>query len=123
MVCQARVTFFVNNSATHIQSDFTQADYLARINQCTASKEVRQMQTVSMFQAKTTLSKLVEAVECGREKEIVISRHGLSVAKLVSIARQPVQKRIGVAAGRFIVPDTIDESNELIAKLFTGDTL
>lgn len=79
------------------------------------------MQTVSMFQAKTTLSKLVEAVECGREKEIVISRHGLSVAKIVSITRQPVEERIGVAKGRFTVPDSIDDSNELIAKLFTGD--
>jgi len=76
-----------------------------------------------MFQAKTSLSKLVEAVECGRENEIIISRHGLSVAKLVSIARQPVQKRIGVAAGCFTVPDTIDESNELIARMFNGDTL
>lgn len=79
------------------------------------------MQTVSMFQAKTTLSKLVEAVECGREKEIVISRHGLSVAKLVSIARQPVQQRIGVAKGCFTVPDSIDDSNELIAKMFAGE--
>ncbi len=79
------------------------------------------MQTVSMFQAKTTLSKLVEAVECGKEKEIVISRHGLSVAKIVSIARQPVQKRIGVARGLFTVPDDIDTSNELIAKMFAGE--
>jgi prevent-host-death family protein len=79
------------------------------------------MQTVSMFQAKTTLSKLVEAVECGREKEIVISRHGLSVAKIVSIARQPAQQRIGVAKGRFTVPDSIDNSNELIAKMFSGE--
>lgn len=79
------------------------------------------MQTVSMFQAKTSLSKLVEAVECGKEKEIIISRHGLSVAKLVSVVRQPVHQRIGVAKGRFIVPDTIDASNELIAKMFAGD--
>lgn len=81
------------------------------------------MQTVSMFQAKTTLSKLVEAVESGREKEIFISRHGLSVAKLVSVERQPAQQRIGVAKGRFVVPDNIDESNELIARMFAGDTL
>jgi prevent-host-death family protein len=78
------------------------------------------MQTVSMFQAKTSLSKLVEAVESGREKEIVISRHGLSVAKLISVARQPIQQRIGVAKGRFVVPDNIDESNELIARMFAG---
>ena len=80
------------------------------------------MQTVSMFQAKTTLSKLVEAVESGREKEIVISRHGMSVAKLVSVARQPAQLRIGVAKGLFAVPDNIDESNGLIARMFAGDT-
>ena len=80
------------------------------------------MQTVSMFQAKTSLSKLVEAVECGREKEIVISRHGMSVAKLVSVARQPVQQRIGVAKGCFTVPDSIDESNDLIDRMFAGET-
>jgi prevent-host-death family protein len=80
------------------------------------------MQTVSMFQAKTTLSKLVEAVESGKEKEIVISRHGMSVAKIVSIARQPVQQRIGVAKGLFVVPDNIDETNELIARMFADDT-
>jgi antitoxin (DNA-binding transcriptional repressor) of toxin-antitoxin stability system len=79
------------------------------------------MQTVSMFQAKTSLSKLVEAVECGKEKEIFISRHGMSVAKLVSIARQPVQQRIGIAKGRFIVPDDIDTSNALIARMFVGE--
>ncbi|MBC7962810.1 MAG: type II toxin-antitoxin system Phd/YefM family antitoxin [Steroidobacteraceae bacterium] len=81
------------------------------------------MQTVSMFQAKTTLSKLVEAIESGQEKEIVISRHGIAVAKLVSIARQPLQQRIGVARGRFIVPDNIDESNEVIARMFEGNSV
>jgi antitoxin (DNA-binding transcriptional repressor) of toxin-antitoxin stability system len=79
------------------------------------------MQAVSMFQAKTSLSKLVEAVESGKEKEIVILRHGLSVAKIVSMAHQPVQQRIGVAKGRLIVPDNIDGDNELIAKMFQGE--
>jgi antitoxin (DNA-binding transcriptional repressor) of toxin-antitoxin stability system len=81
------------------------------------------MQTVSMFQAKTSLSKLVETVESGKEHEIVISRHGISVARLTSIDRQPVQQRIGVAKGCFVVPDNIDISNELIAHMFTGDTV
>ena len=80
------------------------------------------MQMVSMFQAKTSLSKLVEAVECGKEKEIIISRHGLSVAKLISVSRQPVQQRIGVAKGRFTVPDDIDAPNALISKMFAGET-
>ena len=81
------------------------------------------MQTVSMFQAKTSLSKLVEAVECGREREIVISRHGISVAKLVSVARHPMQQRIGIAKGRFVVPDDIDTANETISAMFAGDTI
>ena len=80
------------------------------------------MQTVSMFQAKTSLSKLVEAVESGRENEIVICRHGISVAKIVSVARQPTEQRIGVAKGFFDVPDDIDSSNELIARMFVGET-
>jgi len=81
------------------------------------------MQTVSMFQAKTSLSKLVEAVESGRENEIVISRHGMSVAKLVSIVRQPVQQRIGVAKGRFEISENIDGANEMIARMFAGESL
>ena len=76
------------------------------------------MQTVSIFQARTSLSKLVEAVESGREKEIMISRHGMLVAKLVGVARQPAHQRIGVAKGRFVVPDNINESNELVARMF-----
>lgn len=79
------------------------------------------MPTVSMFEAKTSLSKLVEAVESGKEKEIVISRHGMSVAKIVSVSRQPIQHRIGIAKGRFIVPANIDESNDLIARMFSGE--
>lgn len=79
------------------------------------------MQTVNMFQAKSSLSKLVEAVESGREKEIVISRHGMSVARLTSIARQPVQQRIGVAKGFFVVPDDIDTANVQIARMFSGE--
>lgn len=79
------------------------------------------MQSVSMFQAKTNLSKLVEAVESGREKEIVISRHGVSVAKLVAVPRQPAHQRLGVAKGRFVVPEDIDETNELIARMFEGN--
>jgi len=80
------------------------------------------MHTVSMFQAKTSLSKLVEAVESGKEREIIISRHGASVAKLVSIAQQPVQRRIGIAKGRFVVPDDIDGANDVVARMFSGDT-
>ncbi|MCB1993661.1 MAG: type II toxin-antitoxin system prevent-host-death family antitoxin, partial [Geminicoccaceae bacterium] len=38
-----------------------------------------------MLEAKTQLSKLVEAVESGAEAEIVIARNGKPAAKLVPI--------------------------------------
>ncbi len=80
------------------------------------------MQTVNMLQAKTTLSRLVEAVESGKEREIVIARNGRPAARLVPIDDVPAGKRIGVAKGKFVVPDDIDQHNDEIARLFNGDS-
>jgi prevent-host-death family protein len=77
------------------------------------------MHIVNMLEAKSTLSRLVEAVECGQETEIIIARNGRPAARLVAIAAQPVAQRIGVAKGRFTVPDTIDADEAAIAALFS----
>jgi len=78
------------------------------------------MQTVNMLQAKSSLSHLVEAVEQGQEREIVIARNGRPVAKLVPMDTAPSGKRIGVAKGLFVVPDSIDAHNDEVAQLFMG---
>lgn len=78
------------------------------------------MQTVNMLQAKSTLSKLVEAIESGSEEEIVIARNGRPAAKLVPMESIEHGQRIGLAKGRFIAPSNIDASNEQIAALFSG---
>ena len=78
------------------------------------------MQAVNMLQAKSSLSRLVEAIEQGQEREIVIARNGRPAAKLVPIDTMPVGQRIGVAKGKFEVPDTIDAHNEEVARLFMG---
>ncbi|MEW6490871.1 MAG: type II toxin-antitoxin system Phd/YefM family antitoxin [Thermodesulfobacteriota bacterium] len=78
------------------------------------------MQTVNMFQAKSSLSKLVESIESGREDEIVIARHGRPAARLTRLEERPAQRRLGVAKGQFEVPDDIDGDNETIARLFLG---
>ncbi len=49
---------------------------------------------VNMLEAKTHLSRLVEAIETGAEAEVVIAR------------------------GQFVAPDSIDAANPLIAELF-----
>ena len=61
------------------------------------------MSTVNMLEAKTKLSKLVEAVETGKEAEIVIARNGRPVARLVPLAppSNDVSKRLGIAEGQF----------------------
>jgi len=78
------------------------------------------MAIVNMFEAKTQLSRLVEAVETGTEPEIIIARNGRPAARLISISREVTGKRIGVAKGRFPVPDTIDADEDQIAALFAG---
>lgn len=78
------------------------------------------MHTVNMLEAKTSLSKLVEAIEHGHERQIVIARNGKPAARLVPIAASPVNQRIGVAKGLFEVPDSIDAHNEEVMKLFLG---
>ena len=79
------------------------------------------MKVVNMLQAKITLSRLVQAIEQGREREIIIARDGRPVAKLVSLEAVHAGKRIGVAKGAFEVPDSFDaQHNKEIAELFLG---
>lgn len=80
---------------------------------------MRSMPTVNMLDAKTNLSKLVEAVETGAEREVIIARNGRPVARLVPIAPLHGQ-RIGVARGKFVVPDDIDANNATVEAMFTG---
>ena len=78
------------------------------------------MTTVNMLEAKTSLSRLVDAVERGEEREIVIARNGKPAARLVAIETVDTGLRIGAARGRFKVPADIDRHNEDVARLFLG---
>jgi prevent-host-death family protein len=79
------------------------------------------MAIVDMLEAKSSLSRLVEAVESGAEQEIVIARNGKPAAKLVPIGpRAPRGPRVGVARGKFSVPDSIDLDNKAVAHLLAG---
>ena len=77
------------------------------------------MQTVSLFDAKTHLSRLVDQIASAQEDEIVISRNGKPVARLLPIAAD-ASRRIGIARGEFEVPDDIDAHNAEVAQLFLG---
>lgn len=79
------------------------------------------MRSVNILDAKTHLSRLLESLESGQEEEIVIARHGRPVARLTSVAKGKTGDRIGIACGKFIVPENIDADNAQVLALFQGD--
>lgn len=82
------------------------------------------MPTINMLEAKSSLSKLVEAVESGRETEIVIARNGKPAAKIVSLDA-PVKKkiRLGLAEGKYPPFDyeAFQAMDSEVAASFIGD--
>ena len=78
------------------------------------------MRTIHMLNAKSSLSRLVKAIEDGEEREIITTRNGRPAARLVPIEDGPGGPRIGIAKGKFSVPDDIDVQNEEVAGLFLG---
>ncbi|MET0230426.1 MAG: type II toxin-antitoxin system prevent-host-death family antitoxin [Rhodanobacteraceae bacterium] len=63
------------------------------------------MTTLNIHAAKTQFSRLIEEVEDG--EEVVIAKAGRPVARLVPI-RNITRRKLGVLAGRLIVPDDFD---------------
>jgi antitoxin (DNA-binding transcriptional repressor) of toxin-antitoxin stability system len=78
------------------------------------------MKSVNMLEAKSSLSRLVLAIEEGRESEIIIARNGRPAARLVPIQGVSIGNRIGLAKGQFEVPESIDANNAEVARLFNG---
>jgi prevent-host-death family protein len=82
------------------------------------------MDHVNMHDAKTRLSQLVDAVESGREAEIIIARNGKPAARLVPIAaRKPV--RLGLAKGQYKIPSLAEwnKDDAAIAAAFDADRI
>jgi prevent-host-death family protein len=84
------------------------------------------MLKVNMLDAKTRLSRLVEAVESGAEPEIIIARNGKPAAKLVPVDAPAAQTvRIGIAEGMYpsMSLEDFNAHEEEIAALFYQDDL
>lgn len=83
------------------------------------------MTTVNMLEAKTQLSKLVEAVESGAEAEIIIARNGKPAARIVPIVAAQLQpRRLGRLDGKYpsISLEKFNAQDEEIARRFNeGD--
>ena len=64
------------------------------------------MRTVNVHEAKTQLSRLLAAVEAG--EEVLISRAGKPIARLVDLQPKPRRRPLGLLEGKFAVPDDFD---------------
>jgi prevent-host-death family protein len=77
------------------------------------------MPTVNMHDAKSQLSKLVDAVESGEVEEVIIARNGRPAARLISMQpRAKTERRIGIAKGLFVAPEDPSADDAEVAALF-----
>ena len=79
------------------------------------------MTQVNMLEAKTELSRLVKMLETNEEEVIYLARNGTAVVQMTLIPKKPVSKRIGVAEGKFKVPDDFDAWDKEVEEMFGGD--
>lgn len=76
------------------------------------------MTQVNMLEAKTDLSRLVKMLETRQEDVIYLARNGTAVAQMTLIPPMSAGKRIGVAEGKFRVPDEFDEWDREVEEMF-----
>jgi prevent-host-death family protein len=77
------------------------------------------MTVFNIHDAKTQFSKLVERVASG--EEVVIAKSGRPVARLVRFQERTKQRKLGMMAGQFSLPDDFDSlGRQEIEQLFGG---
>lgn len=75
---------------------------------------------VNMLETKNDLSRLVRMLESKEEDIIYIARNGKAVAQITLIPKEPVYNRIGVAEGKFKVPEDFAAWDKEVEDMF-GD--
>lgn len=79
------------------------------------------MTQVNMLDAKTDLSKLVRMLETRQEEVIYLARNGTAVVQMTLIPNKTARKRIGIAEGKFRVPDEFDAWDKEVEEMFGGE--
>ncbi|GEM_PF-3484590 len=78
------------------------------------------IEQVEYEEFKEKLPEFVGKVQLTDEAQVIITKHGVPLAKLVSYYKPPREGvRLGVAEGKFIVPDDFDTMmSDEIAEMF-----
>ena len=75
--------------------------------------------TVNVHEAKTHLSRLLEAVEAG--EDVVIARAGKPIARLVPVGVRTEPRTPGSWRGRVVIADDFDDTPDELIAAFSGD--
>ena len=76
--------------------------------------------TVNVHEAKTHLSRLLEAVEAG--EDVVIARAGKPIARLVPVGVRTEPRTPGSWRGRVVIADDFDDTPAELIAAFSGDS-
>lgn len=76
------------------------------------------MVQANMLEAKTELSKLVKMLESGQEDVVYIARNNVPIVQMTLVELPKETKRIGVAKGRFSLPDDFDAWDDEVEDMF-----
>ncbi len=77
------------------------------------------MKTASLQQAKSQLSRLVEAALTG--EEVVIARSGTPLVRLVPVQSPKQRRQLGLDAGKIFISDDFDAPMPELERLFYGE--
>jgi prevent-host-death family protein len=117
--CGGTLTLGRCRAEANIRAHFLAVRMLARSCGLVKFDHMHKVATVSIYEAKTRLSHLVERALRG--EQIVITRHGRPVACLVPVARRRASRRLGSLRGKIRVAADFDAPlpEDLLA-LFEG---
>ncbi|MBQ7592801.1 MAG: hypothetical protein IJU48_00430 [Synergistaceae bacterium] len=73
---------------------------------------------VDVEQCKEHLAELLGKIHFGDEHQIIITQHGMPIAKMTEYPASPRKYKLGVADGKFIIPDDWDVKDAEIAEMF-----
>lgn len=74
---------------------------------------------VNVFDMKTHMSKHLDRLERGEVDALIVARAGKPVARLV-LEGKGQRVRVGIADGRYAIPDDFDAPDVEIERLFAG---
>jgi prevent-host-death family protein len=74
---------------------------------------------VNVYEAKTQLSRLIDRAMAG--EDVVISRAGTPVVRLVPVAARPARRTPGSARGQITIQPDFDDLPEDVAAAFRGE--